>query len=98
MLRIIIANRLRDGQVVFLGPERRWVEDLALATGADSDAGLARLEAIARDAEAECVVVDPYPIEVREQGGARVPVLGREAIRASGPSVSPPALHRARGA
>ena len=95
MPRIIIANRLRDGRVVFLGPERHWVRDLARATEADSDAQLARLAAIAREAEADCVVVDPYPIEVEERDGARTPVLGREAIRAHGPSV-PPAPGRAR--
>ena len=95
MPRIIIANRLRDGRVVFLGPGRRWVGELSRATGADSDAELARLEAIARESEAMCVVVDPYPIEVEERDGARVPVLGREAIRVRGPGV-PPVPGRAR--
>ena len=95
MPHVIIANRLRDGRVVFLGPGRRWTGDLSLAAGAGSDAERARLEALAREAEADCVVVDPYPIEVEERDGVRAPVLGREAIRVRGPSV-PPLPGRAR--
>ena len=87
MPRVIIANRLSDGRVVFLGPARAWVDEIAGALCADSEDETAELQAIAEECEARCAVVDPYPIEIEVQGRACVPRRRREAIRAQGPSV-----------
>jgi nucleotide-binding universal stress UspA family protein len=87
MPQMIIANRLRDGLVVFLGDGDRW--ETAIASGAlvDSDAEAARLLAIAKRHEAEGQVIDPQPIDVVVEGGKPRPTAIREAIRAFGPTV-----------
>lgn len=87
MPQMIIANRLRDGLVVFMGAEDRW--ETAIASGAliDSDDETARVLAIAKRHEAEGLVVDPQPIEVVVEEGKRRPTAIREAIRAFGPTV-----------
>ena len=87
MPHVVIANRLRDGIVVFLGTEQRWVEQVRECTpAADEQAGEKLLEVGLR-AVAQQEVVDPTLIEVAERGGELVPVRMREAIRAKGPTV-----------
>ena len=87
MPHLVIANRLRDGIVVFLGTEQRWVEHVRECTpAADEHAGEKLLEAGLR-AVARQEVVDPALIEVVQRGGELVPVLMRERIRALGPTV-----------
>ena len=86
-MQMIIANRLIDGRVVFLDADAAWVdsieEGILLETAADND----RLMGLAmRDVE-DCVIVDPYLIDVVMDDGKRRPVEAREAIRAFGPSV-----------
>ena len=87
MAQIIIANRLRDGAVVFLGPDAGWVEsiDESRVVGADADAETALAQAKAD--EAACIVIDPYLIDVDTVGGRLKPTVYREEIRAFGPSV-----------
>jgi hypothetical protein len=87
MSQMIIANRLRDGRVVFLGAEDRW--EAAIESGAlvEADEDTARLLAIATRHEADGLVVDPQPIEVVVEEGKRRPTAIREAIRAFGPTV-----------
>lgn len=87
MPQMLIANRLRDGRVVFLTEDGAWVEAIRAGQVADSESEGERLLALARRAEAACEVVDPYLIEVRARDGAPEPVVWREAIRASGPTV-----------
>ncbi len=86
-MQMIIANRLVDGRVVFMDADAAWVdsidEGILLETAADND----RLMGLAmRDVE-DCVIVDPYLIDVVMDDGKRRPVEAREAIRAFGPSV-----------
>ncbi len=86
-MQMIIANRLIDGRVVFMDADAAWVdsieEGILLETAADND----RLMGLAmRDVE-DCVIVDPYLIDVVMDDGKRRPVEAREAIRAFGPSV-----------
>ena len=87
MPQMIIANRLRDGRVVFLGGEDRW--DTAIEAGAliEADEEVARLLAVAKGHEADGLVVDPQPIEVVVEAGKPRPTAIREAIRAFGPTV-----------
>jgi len=87
MPQMIIANRLRDGAIVFLAPGEAW--DLAIAAGAviDDDAEAARLLAVAKRHESECQVIDPTLIEVEIKDGKPRPTAIREAVRAFGPTV-----------
>ena len=86
-VQIVTANRLRDGAVVYLGPEHGLVERLEaaqrLATKDETDAALAR----AAQYVAERVIVNPYPMEVTESPAGLKPIRMREVIRAAGPTV-----------
>jgi hypothetical protein len=99
--KVITANRLSDGRVVYLrapadpaspSPSAgfaaaSWVDSIAAATPLDDADAEARLTAIAKDAEARCVVLNPYAIELAGDS-ARAATL-RERIRAHGPTVPP---------
>ena len=87
MPQMIIANRLRDGLVVFLSPSEGWEPAIGGGTVIETEADATRLLAIAKRHEAECQVVDPTLIEVEVQDGAPRPTAMREAIRASGPTI-----------
>lgn len=86
-MKVITANRLTDGIVVFLGVSHRWVEEIdAIAPFDDAAAVDAALTVAAKAVEAR-EVVDPYAIDVRAEDGGLMPVKLREAIRAKGPTV-----------
>lgn len=84
--QVVIANRLADGLVVFLGSSG-WVETIDRALVARSQSEAEALEARGKASEARQEVVDPYCIDVREEGSTLVPDRYREAIRARGPTV-----------
>ena len=86
MPHLVIANRLRDGIVVFLGTDHAWVERVEACPPAQSEAEAERLLATALEAERKQEVVDPTLIEVAQEDGSWVPVKRREAIRARGPT------------
>lgn len=95
MPQAVTANRLSDGEVVYLAPDGRWSErldDCRTAAGtADSEA---MMEAGVR-AEQARVVIGAYLFEVEcappPEGGAGGvtlrPAQLREVIRARGPTV-----------
>ena len=83
-LQIVTANRLRDGQVVFLTRSGEWTSDIARAAVARDEAAAQRLLAIGTVAAAESRIVEPYLTAVREDGESIVPVSLRERIRAQG--------------
>jgi Protein of unknown function (DUF2849) len=86
MSEVISANRLIDGVVVFQAASG-WVEDFAsAAVYGDSEATKAALD-IAKQDEANNLVVDAYPVVVEMRGGHYAPTALREAIRAAGPTV-----------
>lgn len=89
-LRLVTANRLTDGAVVFLAPDGQWAIDIAraaaVATGAEAD----RLLAIARDSALRAEVVEPYIIEADRHDGVPVPERFRERIRVQGPTIQTP--------
>jgi hypothetical protein len=87
MPQMIIANRLRDGAVVFLAPNEEWELAIGAGTVIDTDADATRLLAVAKRHEGECRVIDPQLIEVVVEGGKPRPTAIREAIRAFGPTV-----------
>ena len=87
MPQMIIANRLRDGVVVFLAPDEAWVPKIAAGAVIDDEPGAARLMAVAKRHEVECQVIDPQLIDVEIKDGNPRPTAIREAIRAFGPTV-----------
>ncbi len=83
MPSVITANRLTDGIVVYLAPDGGWVEDLAHARLADTEAEVSALESEAAKAVAERKVVAVYPMDVVIQDGTPVALSVREKIRAA---------------
>lgn len=92
-MRILTANRLVDGEVVFWA-RGGWTEHFAAADVLADDTSAHSAEAKATGAITE--VVDPYIIEVaaldasgEAVGLAIAPVSYRERLRALGPSNKP---------
>ena len=91
--RVITANRLIDGAVVWRGDAGRWLENFDRAAVSDDDDTAARMLADARADAAAGVVITPYEVEVEvlpsAVSRAIVPMRLRERIRAFGPTVTP---------
>ena len=87
MPQVVIANRLRDGIVVFLGIDHNWVEVLQDCPPAASATDGEELLRLGQEAEANQEVVDPNLIEVKERDGRLHAVKMREAMRTKGPTV-----------
>jgi hypothetical protein len=87
MPQMIIANRLVDGVVVFLGPEDEWEPAIAAGVTIDDDAEAQRLLGVAKQHESRCLVIDPMLIQVKVENGQVRPTEIREVIRAFGPTV-----------
>ncbi|MCW2306761.1 DUF2849 domain-containing protein [Rhodobium gokarnense] len=84
-MKSITANRLNDGEAVWLDARGAWVTDARRAAVFRSDdEAVAMLETVSRQGD---VVVEPYAIDVTVEAGAMVPVRLRERIRAKGPTV-----------
>ena len=80
--KILTANRLEDGLVIYLG-EDEWSADIGTARKAYDDDQAAVLEYQGKQAAAHNEVADPYLIDLDDEG----PVRWRETIRANGPTV-----------
>jgi len=87
MPQVLTANRLNDGEVVYLAADGAWVEDLAaasvLATKAEGEAALA----VGAKAELNQEIVYAYLFDLVGAGPPLKPVKQREIIRAAGPTV-----------
>lgn len=83
-LKVVTANDLRRGHVVYLTTDGQWTADLAAAQLAEGDAALALLDRAKRD---EGAVAGPYLMEVdaarSPDGRGRL----RETIRRAGPTI-----------
>ncbi len=87
--RIVTANRLDDGLVVYLNGAG-WSGRIDDARVASDDAAADGLLVRAGGPGQEIRVIEPYLIEVTREGpghGLPRPVSRREAIRAQGPTV-----------
>jgi len=84
---MIIANRLKDGVVVFLAAGERWVPKIGDGRVIEDVAEQQSLLAAAKADEAKCLVVDPVLIDVVVEPTGPKPVAIREAIRAFGPTI-----------
>ena len=81
--RVVTANRLHDGIIVYYNKDSGWTADIreaTVASGEDADALVALAE---KDAAAN-VVVGVYAIEIT---GDHQPLTARERIRSAGPSI-----------
>jgi Protein of unknown function (DUF2849) len=86
-ISVLTANRLSDGIVVFLDFEGAWSESLDEAIVARSPDEVKALEDRGTYDAARNLVVEPYLVEVREDGGRLVPLRARERVRVFGPSI-----------
>lgn len=86
-LRVVTANRLGDGLVVYLDRDGGWTERIADGRVAADEAEAGELMAVAARAAAACQVVEPYLIDVADDAGGPRPLRRRERIRAEGPTV-----------
>ena len=86
MLQIVTANRLTDGDVVWLGTGGQWVETVEAAQCFDSVKTVAKALELAAQAVSNRLVVEPYEIDVTRAAGRIVPVKLREKIRSQGPT------------
>lgn len=85
---VVTANLLGSGDVVYLGPDGRWVRDLRDASIAHDKAQLANLEAAASKAVAAREVTAVYAFAVGLENGRPIATSVREQIRAQhGPTV-----------
>lgn len=87
MVQVLTANRLHDGEVVYLARDGAWVERIELAQVLASKAeGELSLKAGAQ-AEVDLKIVHAYLFDVLVNGASVKPVKMREIIRAAGPTV-----------
>lgn len=85
--KIVTANALEHGGVVFLTSDGGWTGDINQAAIAGDDAQINLLLEIAGKSENKTRVVEPYAIDVRRVDGLTHPLRLRERIRAVGPTV-----------
>ena len=93
-MKALTANRLDDGEVVFLS-KGRWVERFADADHFDDDDS-----ALAAEAHAKTQIthlVEPYLIEIAPVEGGVAPISYRERLRALGPTNEPTHGKQAEG-
>ncbi len=86
-IRVITANRLIDGEVVYLTREG-WDTDINRADTGHDDAAVKVLLDRAWADEKQCRIISPYWIGVTRRDGGFVPVTWREVIRTHGPGVA----------
>lgn len=87
--KVISANRLGDGLVVYLTANDTWSEWISRSEIANDEAAADALLVRAKRAETNRLIVDPYLVDVAEIDGQVRPTRYRELIRATGPSVRP---------
>lgn len=86
--KVITANDLGDGLVVFLDHDGGWTHLIAKARVVEDGADLDGALAYAKQQHDARVVVEPYPIDVTVTGGVPIPQRLREKIRADrGPTI-----------
>jgi hypothetical protein len=87
MVKVISANRLADGIVVYAGSGGCWFERLSqakiFASKAEAEAGLL----VAQNDAKRNLVVEPVVVEAAEDSGGLRAVTLRDSIRARGPTI-----------
>jgi hypothetical protein len=88
MLRVMSANRLTDGIIVYLGPQGEWLSHIGAASRLTSEEACEAAMAKARAAVAANLILDPLIVDVTEGAEGLHAKSLRNAIRAAGPSVN----------
>jgi hypothetical protein len=86
-LQVVTANRLRQGDVVYLTDGGSWSLHLNESRASADKAVVEAMLAKAAEDVAARLVVAPYAFEVVEIDGILQPLSTRETIRAAGPTV-----------
>jgi hypothetical protein len=87
--KVMTANLLRDGDVVYLSAAGAWSLWLSEAMVVNDPSGETDLEDGAKQAERDQMVIGPYLMDVAESDAGPRPIGTREKIRAKGPTVHP---------
>lgn len=87
MPKVVSANRLADGVVVYVGRDGTWLEKLDQARVFASKEGAEEGLVAARNDARRNLVVEPSLVEVAEDAAGLHAVTLREAIRARGPTI-----------
>ena len=87
--KVLTANHLLSGEVVFLSEGELWTPNIGEALIAESEEQESWLEKAGKRALDSQIVVEPYLIDVVHEGGRTEPVRLREQIRTLGPTVRP---------
>jgi hypothetical protein len=82
-MKIVTANRLTDGAVVWLGAENLWTREFDNAALLDAATAEGALAAALDDPG---LLVAPYLVEVSDEAAVERRERLRETIRASGPT------------
>ncbi|WP_068311936.1 DUF2849 domain-containing protein [Polycladidibacter hongkongensis] len=85
-MKVFTANRLLDGEVVWMTQSGGWADFLPQAWVYEPQEHSDAAHLLAKQAENEQVVVGAYEIDVEEDAGRWVPVKLKELIRAAGPT------------
>ena len=85
-MKVLTANRLIDGEVVWYGDGEAWIELIDGARVVRDKASEEALQAIGKAALAANLVVDVELIDIEVVGGRIIPTRLRERIRAAGPT------------
>ena len=86
-MKILTANRLVDGDVVFLTPEYDWSIDINDACIAHDEAHAKSLENVGVKADQAAHVIGCYLVDVVSVNGRIEATHYREIMRAKGPTV-----------
>lgn len=87
-LKIISANRLADGIVVYFAEAGIWTPDIAQARRLGGEAELEPALALAKADEKRNLILDPFAVDVKEVDTKGLEAVSlRNAIRAKGPTV-----------
>ncbi|MGB3503188.1 MAG: DUF2849 domain-containing protein [Mesorhizobium sp.] len=85
-MKILTANRLTDGEAVWLSSDHIWVERLEGAHIARDPAGEETLDLLGKQSAARNEVLDVNLIDVEVTSAGIRPIRLRERIRAAGPT------------
>ncbi len=85
-MKILTANRLNDGEAVWLSSDHSWAETIHRAEIAGDGPAQEKLERAGHAAFLKNEVVDVNLIDIELIDGVPVPLRLRERIRAAGPT------------
>ncbi len=85
-MKVVTANRLTDGEVVWLGAQGVWAEMLNEAEALSTKEAEQKALDLAHASADRQEVVDVYVIDVILEEGRLIPQKLREMIRAAGPT------------